>query len=291
MNKVLILTDFSAASTHAIHYAQTFFGDVPTQFCLLNAYPIELEAANGAIYAMETLRQAAADELTQLKESLEASSITPTHTYETRTLAGGPVGALEAILANESFDWVVLGATGAGRSEWLGSVSTGVIRAATAHVLVVPATAPIRPLSHVVLATDANFVRSTECLEPVKVMLEAKNADLTVLTIENPDRKETKMAPETLDQVQLYFDPVKPLVYYIHDNEVVRGIDAYLETHPVDLLVTVPHRKSLVDALFGRSVTRSLAYHPRVPLLALYDAAPVSPANTDPTEVPFATYL
>ncbi|MBO0935413.1 universal stress protein [Fibrella sp. HMF5335] len=290
MYKILLLTDFSAASRHAIAYAQALFSDTAANFCLLNAYPIEPAMEYGAAFLLAEGREAAEQNLHEFRQAVTETPQPDYHTYRTLVALGEPIDAVARLLETEHIDLIVVGATGAGNSERTGSVATGLLRLANTHVLVVPVTAPIRPLQQIVLATDYRSVNDAQSLVLLTDLASRKAALLTLLTIENPKKPDSQPTDASRRYVQKAFDGVQTDLYTIHDTDVRHGIQAYLDLHPVDMLVLLPHHKSLFDVLRKQSVSRSVAYHPPVPVLALYDE--LTPADSpDIDHIPFATYL
>ncbi|GAB3163149.1 universal stress protein [Telluribacter humicola] len=289
MYKILLLTDYSDASRQAIAYAQQLFADTPVDFCLLNAFPVEAEVAYGLSYAATNYWQLAQDSIIELRQEVEQESVSELHTYRTEVLPGGPINALELQLSREPFDLVVVGATGAGVSEWLGSVATGVVRHANTHVLVVPATATAGLIQQAVLATDYQPVASAQSFSLLKDIVARKGAQLTLLHIEAGQQ----VAPVAEEVVRQYilnnFAGTKVETATVIGQEVLQGLNYYLDASKADLLVMLPHHKSILDVLLGNSLTRSVAYHPRVPLLTLYDRGvePVQQEATQEENVPF----
>ena len=170
------------------------------------------------------------------------------------------------------------------------------IRVANTNVLVVPASSPIRPLERVVLATDYRSVNDAESFVFLADLARRKAAQLTLLTIEDPRHPDTLASELSRHYVLRAFGGLQTDIYRIHDEDVGQGINAYLDNHRVDLFVMLPHHKSVFDGLQNNSVTRPLAYHPRVPLLTLYDTTTVTlPLAKEPASeldaIPFATYL
>ncbi|HQQ82836.1 MAG TPA: universal stress protein, partial [Cyclobacteriaceae bacterium] len=55
----------------------------------------------------------------------------------------------------------------------------------------------------------------------------------------------------------------------IIDDDIPGAIDAYIKETKADLLTTFTHQLSLLEKLFARSVTRTLAYQGTIPLLAV----------------------
>ncbi|GAA4447409.1 hypothetical protein GCM10023189_03790 [Nibrella saemangeumensis] len=233
MKKILLLTDFSEASRKAIHFAQAMFSDVAAEFQLLHTYFVDTDGPYGAALFFQEAEKKARRDLNRLLAEVTTQPVPDYHKYTTRTYPGTTVGTVEWILTQEHFDYVVLGATGEGNNELFGSVATGIIRTAKTNVLVVPATASIRPLQQVVLATDYQSVNHLHSLRPLKDLLTVKSAGLTLLTIKGPEPAE----PLSLDESRpfaSYFDTVNTDTYFIRHDEVEKGIDEYLVTHSVD---------------------------------------------------------
>lgn len=280
MYKVLFLTDFSAASRHALAYTQALFADTAANFCLLNAFQLQPELSYGGAILMAEERETAEQALHDFRHQMTQPPVPAYHTYQTMTVLGSPAAAVQTLLDDELFDLVVVGATGSGLSEFFGSVATGLIRAAKTNVLVVPGSAAIRPLDRLVLATDFRSVNDASCFTLLRELAMRKQAHLTLLTIKNPQKPDRQASGLSRDYVEQAFEGVQTDQYTIHDEHVLNGINTYLDLHTVDMLVLLPHHKSFFDVVRNKSVTRAIAYHPRVPLLALYDAEPVTPASS-----------
>lgn len=271
MKKVLLLTDFSDAARNAIRFAQALFRETPVEFSLLHVYQIETDALYAAAYLLDEAKDAS---FKRLHEELQTVTDTPAnHSYRLLNAPGTPVTVVDALLEREGYDFVVVGATGAGLFPVLGSVATGLIRSAAANVLVVPESAKSDVLRQVVLAVPyPGALPSADVLKPLTEIQSISQAELTALSIveTNFDHAKAGDFDEHRAELAAQFGDGQATPYFIMDDNIGHGIETYLETNEVDLLVTVPHRKSLLDVLWNRSVTRQLAYNPLVPLLALY---------------------
>ncbi|GAB2773087.1 hypothetical protein GCM10027275_15060 [Rhabdobacter roseus] len=276
MKKILLLTDFSEASKRAIRFAQVLFYDTAAEFDLLHAYPLLPDVMYETAPLQEESVLAAQENLQKVLSELTDQPTPAYHTYRTLTAPGDPVEAVTRALTHRAYDYVVVGATGAGFLPVLGSVATGLIRHAKAHVLVVPSSATGRPVRDVTLALDYGSFTQLEKLQPLQELIDRKKARLTALTI--VDNHTPVLLGQDFEwysqQLRRALATVEVEPHFILDEKVEHGIESYLSTHAVDLLVTVPRRKSLLDALWNRSLTRQLAYKPRVPLLALYAPDP-----------------
>ncbi|GAB4048894.1 universal stress protein [Spirosoma litoris] len=294
MYKILLLTDFSAAAQHAILFTQALFAGTEANFCLLHAFPFVPEEGYSGSFLLGEQLESAEKSIQAQKRSLIQPSAPTNHTYRTKVALGSPERVIEVVLAEEHFDLIVVGATGAGRNEFFGSVATGMIRTASANVLVVPTTAYIHPITHIVLATDYRSVNNAESFSLLKDLTSRKAAKLTVLSIENPQAGKAVSSEVSRRYVLDALKDLQPTTYTLQDDDPRLGINTYLETHSVDLLVLLPHHKGLWDIISHNSVTRAMAFHPLVPLLTLYDdAAPAGQSipSAASDEIPFSSYL
>ncbi|GAB4020170.1 universal stress protein [Spirosoma koreense] len=294
MLKILLLTDFSPAARHAIAYTQALFADTAADFCLLYVCPIEPEAEYTGATLLAERWQAAEGSLNQLRVELTELPEPAYHTYRTIARMGEPTGVVNQLVTKEHdhFDLVVVGATGSGWSELLGSVATAMIREAKTNVLVVPTCAPIRPVTQLVLATDYRSVHDARSLRLLSDIASRKAATLTVLTIDKPTEPISPVSETSRQHVMDALENVLTDTYTIHDDNVLHGINLYLKVHKVDLLVMLPHHKSLFDVLRHKSTSRSVAFHPSVPLLTLYDRKlPAESVADELNRIPFASYL
>lgn len=293
MYKILLLTDFSDASRHAITFTQALFADTAVDFCLLHAFPFVPEEGYSGSFVLGEQIESAEKSIRSLQRTITRQPVPPYHTYRSQVSLGTVVRAVEVLLTQEYFDLVVLGATGSGNNEFFGSVATGMIREAKTNVLTVPVSAPIRPVEQLVLATDYKSINNAESLRMLNDLASRKAALVTLLTIENPARSETPVSEPSRQYVLRALENVLTETYCIHDDNVLHGINTYLKAHAVDLLVMLPHHKGFFDVLIQKSVSRSVAFHPTVPLLTLYDDE--IHATTSETSaidrIPFATYL
>lgn len=123
MDKILLLTDFSAASRHAVAYAQALFADTATHFGLVHAFPAEPTEGFTGGFLLPQQRQSVEESLPDLQHTMTQPPVPTYHTYSIMAMLGDPVSAVEALLNQEHFDLVVLGATGSGRTKLFGSVA------------------------------------------------------------------------------------------------------------------------------------------------------------------------
>ncbi|MGO8609027.1 universal stress protein, partial [Rhizobium johnstonii] len=62
MKKILVLTDFSEASRHALQFARSFFSDTVAEFHLLCVYPVEEDSFYSRNHVAQTACTAFAEQ-------------------------------------------------------------------------------------------------------------------------------------------------------------------------------------------------------------------------------------
>ncbi len=138
MKKLLLLTDFSEASRHALDYARSFFSDTVADFHLLCVYPPESTAAYSPIYSHGASHTAYTDQLNDILIQLRREATTNWHTYRSAVCPGTWLDIIGKSLDMEPYDVVVMGAQKDGTSTLFGRSATALTRQLNANVMVVP---------------------------------------------------------------------------------------------------------------------------------------------------------
>lgn len=280
MKRILLATDFSEASEHAIRYALNVLGYVPCDCTLLHAFPIQTDSY-APFYDTELVQQRSLEMVSSIGQQLKAERNFRWHRFAAETYPGNPVDALRHVSKEKKFDWIVVGASGRGLSPWLGSTSSNLLRNVQTNIIVVPANAPIRPLQHIVIATDYESISSPEIFEPIRLLAANNQSQLTLLCVVNPGDKVLMPSAEAQFMLRTFFGEVPLVTHFVEHKNPAEGIEEYLMGRATDLLVTVPRHRSWADAILGRSVTRQLVHHVFVPLIALYDPNQETESSTE----------
>ncbi len=265
MKKLLLLTDFSEASRHALDYARSFFSDTVADFHLLCVYPPESAAAYSPIHSHEASRTAYTDQLNDILTQLRQEATTDWHTYRSSACPGNWLDVVEQSLLLEPYDFVVMGSQKDGTSVLFGHSAVALTRQLKANVIVVPVDALAGAVRRVVLATDFARLKNAKLLGPLKDVVTLKGADLTLLTIDVPDKNAIQAEQEL--HIREFLAPVEPIVSHLKATTASEGIDLYLAKSQVNLLAMIPAVKDDTSVLSWNSPT----YTPPVPVLIIYD--------------------
>ncbi|MBO0930303.1 universal stress protein [Fibrella aquatilis] len=269
MKKILVLTDFSVASRHALQFARSFFSDTAADFHLLYPHLADPDGIEVPDFVAEMTHLTYAAGPADTAAGLPGQPSADWHTFRSSNKLGQPMAMVEQSVAQEVYDLVVVGPHETSSDDLFGNSAITLIRLLKANVLVVPANIPVKAVEQVVLAVDFARLTNLHLLDPVKELVLLKGAVLTLLSIATPDKKVVNVTQET--QIRQYLSPIDPTVAHIQAPSAKQGIDAYLESHPVDLLVTMPKYNGHPVHSSGNSHVRARAFSPHVLLLTIYD--------------------
>ncbi len=264
MKKILLLTDLSEASSHALAFTDSLFSNAVCNIHLLCVYPPD--ALGGPIYGADPTRSAYSEQLNDLVMGLRREATTDWHTYRASDCPGQWLEIVEKSLALEEYELVVVGARKDGIAELFGQQATALTRLIKANVLVVPVDAPVTKARGVVLAADFANLKNSKLLSPVKELVSIEGIMLTLLTVDTPTKEAIPVEQEI--HIRQFLAPIEPVIARLAAPEVRQGIDTYMAGHPIDLLVIIPRHKEW-NSLNPAAPNRG--YTPAIPLIMLYD--------------------
>ena len=185
-----------------------------------------------------------------------------------------PVEAIMQVADELNVDMVVVGTRGQsrGRELLMGSTTKGLVKHSTRTVLVVPEEAPPVVPRKVVLATMLEGA-DVNAIEKCMRFSDDLKASMTLVHVAGP--KAEQAAEHLADLMALVKERTGRTDLrheLVHAASVAEGLDAYLRSHPTDLLVMVEHeRHGLIDLLFHRDKVTGMVFHTTIPTLVLHE--------------------
>lgn len=272
MLTLLILTDFSTAAFHAAQYACNLSRTVPVKrIILFHAYqamePVMVTTLPNA--SREELDREYTDMLLELANRLEPEA----HTDTAIDLLAEDVkmeDVLDDLCRKENIDLVVMG---------IGSDTQAIERRSNAilipdtvscPVLVVPETAEIKEVEHIVFATDLRELNEASYNELTR-WFDVFKAKLDILNIDEEEKEFGFESFIEIKELHYRLDQYKPEYHYSNSAEEGNAILNFVHKHDVSLIVSLPRHRSFWGNMFHRSLTREITYHSDVPLLFIHD--------------------
>ena len=266
MKKILIATDFSSASRHALEYAEWLGLKLGASLVVLHVRP-EIRAEDTLDRRKLELLQQREDE--SARKKLQRFTTSYPHATEPDpsvagqikciSLIGSPVDKIMQAAREEEADLVVVGTRAKHNllDHLLGSVTTHLIGKIRRPLLIIPEGTTYRNINHIAFAMDIEFDDQT-VLPPLQEIAQAVGATVqsfyvNIIAVENRNLKEEAVPEKDLTMVR--------------DRTIAQGIEYFLQKHPAEILAMYVPDRALPERLLHRSLTRQMAYRSPIPLL------------------------
>ncbi len=271
MKNILIPVDFSEEAANAAFYAAQLAKQFGAELTLMYVFRLPI-AVSEVPYPVDFVRieEENRDLLSGLAKQLEIKYGVKAHQVSVSGFADDEI--LEKV-ASSGIDLVVIGMKGAGRklSFLLGSTATAVMKKSPVPVLAIPGDATFKIPGHILLTSDFQKVNHPEIFKTLTVLCKHFRADVSLLNVIKPgELPQRKKAMEGI-RLETYLEGVDFQFEFEEEGNVETGVERYLNKHPADLLVIVPHQHSIMERLFYKTHSAKLMLHASIPVLALPD--------------------
>jgi nucleotide-binding universal stress UspA family protein len=265
---LLVPTDFSAAAKNAAHYAVRLAAQINARVALLSV--IEMDTTETVLSNWRKLelqmKKAAMRDLEKLRSDL-ISGVKTADVVVDVTEGIPKEEAIAAYARDKQVDLIVMGTKGASGLKKIlhGSNTSQVMEVSPVPVIGVPAKAVFSGMKKMVYATDMkNVLEETRRMARIAEPFGASVLVLHCVPMGSTRRQDRNIEPELINKAQ--YGAIA--FHQIQSDDVSTAIGQFMKTTGADLLVMFTHQRSFFEKLFGKSVTRSIAFQSRVPLLA-----------------------
>jgi len=285
MQTIIVPTDFSNTATNAAAYAVHFANQINVKRILLfHAYelPIALDPLMPGVQMLElvTFKDAAIKNLDNFRDQLRSTFPNSNIQFDVAVEYGSITGGLIMIAEKEKIELIIMGITGGGAIEetLIGSNTTSVAGALGVPVLIIPPHATFRSVEKIMLACDFNYADQYIPLGIIRELLNETKAKLLVFNLEVDMEESDNKYPVTVVgegfAVHTLLQEFNPEYHFAKNSEYVLGINEFAESNGIEMIISVPKKKSFFEKLFIKSSTKKLAFHTHLPLLVIhkYDA-------------------
>ncbi|HEY9488038.1 MAG TPA: universal stress protein [Chryseosolibacter sp.] len=271
MVNILVPTDFSRLSRSALKYAikiaNRLDGNVTVLHVITRTRAIRISM-------LEKMRSPDHDMVLSAEKDLEKLIKTLSEQYKTkRTISYQVVrGAyFPSTLLREArrlrSGLIVMGTRGASgiTRAMLGSNTNSVIEVSHVPVLAVPGKADFKGFRNVVYASDLRNLE--EELKILILYIEKFGSAIHLLHIVPPGHQ-VDVIEAKINTVLKNFSYKNIITLVLVDNDIDSALDHYVEVSRADVLAMFTHEISFFEKVFDTSMTRKMAFHSKVPLLA-----------------------
>ncbi len=269
--KLVLLTDFSPLSKVAMKFALKMAAPLGAEFTILNIVRIDgMPKANLRLKQIEkSLTKIAEEEGAFLVQELR-SEVKGTYKLQFKAIRSHTVTEMvKRFVDKNPTNMIVMGSRGASalKKARLGGTAVSVIDECDVPVLTIPALAQYKNLQHIVYASDLKNVQKE--LDIILEFAKIYGSHVHMIHVVPVMDKKVEASKNSVEEIIRKTDYAKLDFKLILDEDIPAAIDRYIQETKADLLTTFTHHLSLIEKLFAKSVTRTLAYLGTIPLLAI----------------------
>ncbi|SFN54112.1 Nucleotide-binding universal stress protein, UspA family [Bizionia echini] len=276
MKHILLPTDFSENSYHAISHAVQLFKNEVATFYLLHTYtPViynmdYMQNTAAQFELMEAVKNASLDGLNRFKNKMASDFNNSNHTVQTISSFNTLTQEIKNVVSQKNIDYVVMGTQGAtGAKEVLfGSNTVHVFKNATCPILAIPVSAPFEKPKNILFPTDYGINYQDRNIKPLLEIAKQYESNISVMHVSfgNPLTAEQKQHQAVL---KTYFKNVTHTFHDIRNDAVSAAIVDFQQQHPVDMLVMINNKHSFFENLFFKSRIDQIGFHIAIPFLVI----------------------
>jgi nucleotide-binding universal stress UspA family protein len=268
---IVMLTDFSPLSKVAMNYALKMAANLNADFTILNIVRLEgIPKANLKLRQIEkNIAEISEEEGFKLVKELTAGS-KGNYTINFKAIRARTVAEMvRKYVDKNKTNMVVMGLQGASalKKARLGGTTVSVIDECKVPVMAIPEFARYKNLEHIVYASDLKNVQKE--LDIIVEFARIFGSMVHMIHVAPVMDKKLEAAKNNVSDIITKMGYDKLSFELILDDDITTAIDGYIKKTKADLLTTFTHKLSLEEKLFGKSVTRKLAYQGTIPLLAV----------------------
>ena len=278
MQTILVPTDFSETSKNVAIYAIALAKQIgASKIIIYNAYEVVMPALtidttfpSAMPIDIEVYKNISNTGLATFVKTLEPlcnNQVVLETLSDFNTLV---TGITEAVTASH-VDLVIMGVTGGNALEesFIGSNAVDVAKEVTVPMIIVPPNAVFKQIEEITLAVDLKKVAATTPIQPIKALLDIVKAKLFVLHVNDGEDEEDK--DDEMEVLNGLLQGCNPEYFFVNNASFIDGINDFVDSKNVDLIVTIPKKHGWFDSLFTKSHTKILAFHSHVPLMVIHD--------------------
>ena len=274
MENILVPTDFSDNANNALTYAAELNKKLNAEIMLFHVYTIPVIATDIPVFVLTEGEVQADAEVKLGKLKQEYKALYPEMEFKTKASMGLAKNGIIDEEKEARYDLVVMGTRGAsGMSGFFtGSNTASVIGKSACPVIAVPENARMTGLNKIVFA--ANY--GTDDFENVFEVIEIArlfDSEVILLHVATGELNKTfEFAEIEGFKAQISGESRYDKISFklLEDTDVYHGLNFYIDEIKADMLILNMRNRTFAQKFASSSLTKKIAYHTHIPLLAFH---------------------
>jgi len=273
--KIVLTTDFTDSSHHAMDYAKKLFskwqGEI--SYFLLHGY-MPMVPYSGGSGGIPVIKNDAYQKESIQKLNDEAEIlITKAKMKVIPVFEKGPISeALKVIEKREKPDLVIIGSRERSFIERMtfGSNTIQVLNNSNTPIMAIPLKAKFKKPTSIMFAADFKTIDiPIESFDIFKDLVKLFKAKLQVLHIYESEEEKQENLTLTNSDIHNYLKDLEHEHCYVVNEDVDEGISSFIAEHKPEMLAMIPHDQGFFEQLFKTSLSRKMTQEANLPLLIL----------------------
>ena len=275
MKVILVPTDFSEVSENAVNYAAEIAHITNAKLILFHVYHLPVVVSEAPMFMPDfTVMEAdCMDSLREIAKNIEANHGKKL-AIECVCKCGFAVDEIKFYAEEYKVDLLVMGMQGAGylTEKLIGSVTTSLIEKSKCPVLAIDKHVKFKSVKRIVLACDYDEIEDREIFEPLKEFAHIFKSHIYILNVERKQEHAMLADKVVKDFMKLEYTlaDTNHTFHFLDNEDVVEGINKFVKESEMDMVVMIPRKHSILKNIFSEPNTSRMAFHSKVPLLALH---------------------
>lgn len=273
MKNILFPTDFSENANNALNYALAIASIFDANLHIINAYQMPYaSSAPMTRKLLDTLKDSSQKELDEYKNKILQKESNKALSIIINSIAGDVINVVDDYSNENNIDLVVMGTKGASgiKEVLIGSNAEEVVKHSDKSVLIVPEKANAFSITKVAFAADFQNIENEKLIDPYLSFIQKFEAETLLINIEN-DEDKIYSSKKTFEAKRLedIFADVKHSFHFEVDQDVVNGINKFIERNNCDMLAVISRKHNMFEKIFHKSVTNKLTCHTELPMFVI----------------------
>lgn len=274
MKTILFPTDFSENAIHASEYAGLLASKYDANVVILNCYSAPIMEEYQPLYNINDftieMKNLAEKRMNDFKEEFIKISGLDKSRVSQKVDYGSVADVICEMAESINADMIVMGTKGASNTieKWIGTIAQAVMKQAMCAVWIIPKKAKLNYPQKFLYAAD---LQEDEIGASQKLMEFVKPFEANCKIIHINDKFELNVGHKvevTINELKEEFkDDDNVFVRNIKRDDIVEGLETYIQTYKPDVLVLTLHDKSFFSEIFEQSITNHFVYHADFPIL------------------------
>lgn len=274
MRKLLIPTDFSSNAENAVRYAFAMMKNTgeEVEYVLLNAYTIPHGGSNTMLVSItDILKRDSENGLRSCMKKIKSED----EEIDIRTVSmhGSLSTCIETLLDHEDFDLIVMGTLGAGglKKVLLGSNTSEVVAKIDLPILIVPHEARYNPPDNILFTTDFRPAKREYQVKSLLNFAMPLDSQIFILNIHRQKDVVNVDEAKAMSGLEKLFEGTRHSYHHRIGDDIIMGIEHFIEENDIKIVAMIVRHLSFLESIFHKSLTREMAMHTKIPMLALHD--------------------